>query len=854
MAEQKNPNIMLESDLPADLQTVKIEPIIPSQQQVLPAAGDSLPLYFRGSIAPTLQHDVSLVKTGINPRQANTPLMPPAPSANPQNNANITSIIRQSVSTASDIDPFMYYRGAWSASISYIINDVVTFNGSLYLAIQASANLQPDNNRDSNPAEGSSIGSPVWTLLSENFVFGASSVFTSSGYGIGAFDGQLLNRGSSSSPVLGPLTPSGSGDLAILAITERVTDLDSNWVLIASQTPASNGILLKALPTSSTVSQTLTFTAGPWSVNLALFRGMWTAALMQPSLSSVQVASNVLTVQVPNSFVVGQNVSFENVAAAAFLDNQIVTIVSANSTSFTANFTHANYGPTADTGTVLNLLYHQTASGQYTGDNINPTAHTISFPNPVKAGSVLAAFVISSDTNANGQIASVSDSQGDSWIVFNDPHFGSAASMAFCQNAKGGNTTLTVTGIGSSPSPVLYIFEFVGAPSTYRPYDVFEFKGSFFVCLKETTLDAFNDPASWGQISQGTGFIDSLSGTYTAVLTDYGRLILNKTSNNFQVNLPAVPPINSWWVVIGVEQGSGGSITLSPNGNTLDGLSGNRTLSDGQSLFIFTDGTSYFSIGGFGIGSAAGGVNSQTISYVAIASDSGKLISMNGSNLTLTLSNPVPTSRWFIAVENLNSTNLTIANNGLTIDGVSGSLTLGQNQGIVIYSDGSNYKTLHGVNSLAVPNIFTVTAPDGSGNVAISLVNQNANTGFRGPVSGAAGQPSFRGDVPADLPGYVFVSGTGVTTSQNGTLRPGGGIASAGTYRVSVYMVLTQNPSAGTLDVNIGWNDGTAARNATNGSNGMPADISTAATNFAQGQTVLEVDGVHDITWAFTLA
>lgn len=849
--EQKNLSLISESDIPENLEPVEAKPIIPGS--ATPPPVDALPFYFRGTIAPTLQHDAHLVATDKYPRQASIPLMPPAPSANPQNNAAIQSSIIVNKQSSVVSTSGMKFQGTWKSFVNYNISDVVLFNGSAYVAILANSNLQPDNNHGSNPAEGPSLGTAAWTLLSENFVFGASPSFTSSGYGIGAFDGQLLNRGSGTAPVVGPLTPSAPGDLALLALTARVTDLDSSWILLSSQTPASNGFLIKALPTSSTLYQPLTTTGGLWSTNLAIFKGMWTAALLEPALTSVQVSANVLTVQAPNSFVVGQQVSFANVANAAFLDSQVVTIVSANSTSFTANFTHANYGPAADTGTVLNLLYYQTNSGQYSGNNSTPTSHTISFSNPVKAGSVLVAVVISSDTNANGQIASVTDNQGDTWVAFNDSNFGSAASMAFCQNAKGGNTTLTVVGIGSVPSPVLYIFEFVGAPSTYQPYDVFQFRGSYFVCLKETTLDAFNDPASWGQISQGTGFIDSLSGTYTAVLTDYGRLILNKTSSTFQVNLPATPPLNSWWVVVGVEQGSGGSITLSPNGNTLDGLSSNRSLSDGQSLFIFTDGTSYFSIGGFGIGSSAGGVNSQTVSYAALIGDSGKLISMNGSNLTLTLPNPVPTSRWFIAIENLNSTNLTIANNGLTIDGIAGNLTLGQNQGIVIYSDGANYKTLHGVNRLTVPNIFTVTAPDGSGNVTIGLVNQNANTAWRGPVSGAAGQPSFRGDVPADLPGYALASATGVTTSQNGTLRPGGVIAPAGTYRVSVYMVLTANPSAGSLDVNVGWNDGTASRSATNGSNGMPADISTAATNFAQGQTIVEADGIHDITWAFTL-
>lgn len=66
-------------------------------------------------------------------------------------------------------------------------------------------------------------------------------------------------------------------------------------------------------------------------------------------------------------------------------------------------------------------------------------------------------------------------------------------------------------------------------------------------------------------------------------------------------------------------------------------------------------------------------------------------------------------------------------------------------------------------------------------------------------------------------------------------------------------MEITNNPSTGSLDVNIGWNDATQARNATNGTLGAPADISTAALNVANGTIIVESDGVHDITWALNL-
>jgi hypothetical protein len=86
-------------------------------------------------------------------------------------------------------------------------------------------------------------------------------------------------------------------------------------------------------------------------------------------------------------------------------------------------------------------------------------------------------------------------------------------------------------------------------------------------------------------------------------------------------------------------------------------------------------------------------------------------------------------------------------------------------------------------------------------------------------------------------------------------LQCGGATCPVGVYRVTVYVAVTTAGTAGTLDISLGWNDGAAARTATNGSNGMPPDISlTSTSNFAQGSTIVKPDGTHDITYAITLA
>jgi hypothetical protein len=98
-------------------------------------------------------------------------------------------------------------------------------------------------------------------------------------------------------------------------------------------------------------------------------------------------------------------------------------------------------------------------------------------------------------------------------------------------------------------------------------------------------------------------------------------------------------------------------------------------------------------------------VNAQTVNYTAVAADSGKLITMNGSSLTLTLPNPPPSATWTIAIANLNNSTLTISRNTLNINGLALNSTIqatGTSLGVAtvgtafILTDGSNYFLLPG--------------------------------------------------------------------------------------------------------------------------------------------------------------
>ena len=74
-------------------------------------------------------------------------------------------------------------------------------------------------------------------------------------------------------------------------------------------------------------------------------------------------------------------------------------------------------------------------------------------------------------------------------------------------------------------------------------------------------------------------------------------------------------------------------------------------------------------------GNFGAGVNALTTSYATVAGDNGSLITMNGSSLTLTLPSPALTSPWYIGVQNLNASNVTIVSSA-AINGSAANTSL----------------------------------------------------------------------------------------------------------------------------------------------------------------------------------
>jgi hypothetical protein len=75
----------------------------------------------------------------------------------------------------------------------------------------------------------------------------------------------------------------------------------------------------------------------------------------------------VVTITGQNALSPGSQVLFNGLENATFLNGQIVTVVTASGTQFTANFTHAPYGPTAETTGTAQPLIHEGMQVTVTG-------------------------------------------------------------------------------------------------------------------------------------------------------------------------------------------------------------------------------------------------------------------------------------------------------------------------------------------------------------------------------------------------------------------------------------------------------------------------------------------------------
>lgn len=117
-------------------------------------------------------------------------------------------------------------------------------------------------------------------------------------------------------------------------------------------------------------------------------------------VTSVSITSNVVTITAVNNFTTGQQVNFAGLTGATFLNGVQLTVISTglSGTQFEANFTHANYGPTGDTGTATDvewqvMLFNPSTTtwntSQLTGDGTS----NFSFSQPGFGSTSLDSFI-----------------------------------------------------------------------------------------------------------------------------------------------------------------------------------------------------------------------------------------------------------------------------------------------------------------------------------------------------------------------------------------------------------------------------------------------------------------------------
>ncbi len=71
------------------------------------------------------------------------------------------------------------------------------------------------------------------------------------------------------------------------------------------------------------------------------------------------------------------------------------------------------------------------------------------------------------------------------------------------------------------------------------------------------------------------------------------------------------------------------------------------------------------------------------------------------------------------------------------------------------------------------------------------------------------------------------------------------GIPNAGMYRIECYLRVTTAGTGGTIDLDLAWNDGTAAR-----TRSVIDNLSLTTTGYADADAVIEADGTNDVTYA----
>lgn len=202
------------------------------------------------------------------------------------------------------------------------------------------------------------------------------------------------------------------------------------------------------------------------------------------------------------------------------------------------------------------------AWGYVAGMPANPvsrtTAYTAAAGDFVEADTSSAGFTVTLPTNpAAGALVAVKKVSSDSNTLTISPAGGGSI--------DGSSTATTIT-------------QWAGA--------VFEHKGSNVWRV----VASMSTTGPTGPTGLGFGSVVAKTTSYTILTGDNGS-VLTFTGTGLTASLPASAPASPWMVTV-INLGSG-TLTVAPNGRTLNGSSSSLTVAVGQSVFIWSDGSNY---------------------------------------------------------------------------------------------------------------------------------------------------------------------------------------------------------------------------------------------------------------------
>lgn len=167
-------------------------------------------------------------------------------------------------------------------------------------------------------------------------------------------------------------------------------------------------------------------------------------------ITNVAVSGNVVTITANNSFVAGQPITFANVGTATFLNGQTI-IVGASPTpfQFTGTFVHANYGPTADTGSAYG--YANSLSQNFTL-TVTQIATPLVITNPIVVGATTIPPIETNNTPyvVSWSITGTPKSPGGVFFLQSGSNAGPRDVTGAVQASTSQPTTSVITVYGSS--------------------------------------------------------------------------------------------------------------------------------------------------------------------------------------------------------------------------------------------------------------------------------------------------------------------------------------------------------------------------------------------------------------------